>query len=85
MQGRRAPDETHIFDLKEGEYCRRGTKWWARPPGTEEGHVANLSNHEVIESPDRSITVKPSIRLSTTKAGELVELYHGFLTDGVWT
>ncbi len=65
--------------LAEGEYGKnpRNGYWYARPPGC---HTGNLVNHEVIENPDGTITVKPSILISD---GEK-ELWHGYLKNGYW-
>ena len=64
--------------LAEGEYGQdsRGV-WMARPPG---GHLGNLSNHDVTEHEDGTITVSPSI-LITGEGGS----WHGYLERGVWT
>lgn len=49
--------------------------WWAVTPN---GLVGNLSNHEVIEHDDGTITVSPSILVD----GETS--WHGYLRAGVW-
>lgn len=55
--------------------------WWCRTPN---GHAGNLGNHEITENEDGTITVSPSILVSTTLDGKVVELYHGFLKNGEW-
>lgn len=86
MQGRRRKDGTSVLDLEEGDYCKRGDTWWGRPPGTHKGDIANLANHDIEEHLNGSITVQPSILLQKGdgKSG-LVEAYHGFLENGVWS
>jgi hypothetical protein len=54
-----------------------GQGWYGRSPN---GYLANLTAHEIIEHPDGTITVKPSILLS----GGRGPVWHGFLKQGVW-
>lgn len=63
----------------EGSYCKAESSgvWYARPPGFD--GLANLSKHRVVENPDGTITVTPSI-LVTNHTGR----WHGFLTNGLW-
>lgn len=69
-------DDGHLH-LAEGEYGKdhRGV-WMARPPG---GHLGDLSNHEVTEHKDGTITVSPSILITCG-----VNQWHGYLELGVW-
>ncbi|KKL94517.1 hypothetical protein LCGC14_1863900 [marine sediment metagenome] len=79
MKGtRKYVDETEELWLDGGEYGQdsRGV-WMARPPG---GHLGDLSNHDVTEHEDGTITVSPSI-LITGEGGS----WHGYLERGVWT
>lgn len=46
---------------------------------TPDGFMANLSKHDVVEHPDGTITVSPSI-LVTAHDGS----WHGYLKEGVW-
>lgn len=64
---------------KPGEYGlnARG-EWYGMTPN---GHLANLSAHTVAEHPDGTITVHPSILVSSPSGGEL---WHGYLLNGVW-
>lgn len=60
-------------------------KWFGCPPQvmTEDDDfplTANLSGHQVVEHEDGTITVSPSI-LITTYTGRQ---WHGFLTAGMW-
>jgi hypothetical protein len=49
--------------------------------------MGNLSAHTVTEHEDGTITVHPSIKISTSMDGGVTwkELYHGWLVKGVWT
>ena len=70
--------EGHL-PLAEGDYGReRDGSWSVRPPGQ---HAGGIPDHQVEEHEDGTITVTPSIRL-LDDAG--VELWHGYLTKGVW-
>jgi hypothetical protein len=78
VEGKRIyPDEDgHLF-LAEGEYGqhRNGT-WYARPFGC---HAGNLAAHEVTEHEDGTITVSPSILITSHDA-----TWHGYLERGMW-
>lgn len=57
-------------------------KWFGCVPGSGDKFAlfhANLANHEVIEHPDGTITVSPSI-LVTSHRGQ----WHGYLRAGEW-
>lgn len=86
MKGRRVDlTSPHLFE--PGDYGRWGEHgWYAETPN---GHGANLNGHQIIEHDDGTITVSPSIMVTTTRpneAGEMkpVEVYHGFLARGIW-
>lgn len=70
-------DEDGEFYLKPGEYVlnKYGT-WYAETPS---GYLACLKNHQVIEHENGTITVTPSI-LVTSHLGS----WHGYLTQGIW-
>lgn len=74
-KGRRVyPDERGGISFHPGDYGKTiQNEWLARPP---QGHLGSLSDHEVEEHPDGTITVTPSIE---------GEGFHGHLTKGVWT
>jgi hypothetical protein len=57
--------------------------WVAETPN---GHGANLGSHSVIEHEDGTITVWPSIRITTSYDGGKteVELWRGYLERGIW-
>lgn len=64
-------------------------KWYNQPywmACTPNGHVGNLSRHDITEHEDGTITVSPSILVSTSYDGgkTTVELWHGYLERGVW-
>jgi hypothetical protein len=48
----------------------------ARPPGN---HMGDLSEHEVTEHEDGTITVSPSILINDGR-----DEWHGFIERGVW-
>ena len=74
-------------ELKPGEYGLFKDGWHARTPN---GHVAWLRGHDVTEHEDGSITVSPSIGVTSSKmnpaTGKMTpyQVYHGYITDGVW-
>lgn len=76
MIGRRVYD-TDVF--APGEYGRHPVDghWYACTPN---GHLGNLSQHEVHEHEDGTISVSPSILVSIPAT----ELWHGYLERGVW-
>ena len=45
--------------------------------------LGDLDNHDVTEHEDGTISVKPSILISTKNRGENVSV-HGYLKSGVW-
>jgi hypothetical protein len=70
---------SEIHKLKPGEVskCPETGRYYACTPND---HLANLMHHEVTEHEDGTITVSPSISVSTAEA----EVYHGFLERGQW-
>jgi hypothetical protein len=81
MNGKRVGVETGVqpHALNNGEYGRHycSPSWYARTPN---GHLANLSRHEVAEHDDGTITVAPSILISDGTG----PVWHGYLERGVW-
>lgn len=77
---RREPEGADLI-LAEGEYGKhpRDGKWYARPPGA---HMGCLSNHQVTEHEDGTITVSPSILIQYEQGGPMV--WHGYLERGEW-
>lgn len=55
--------------------------WWCRTPS---GDMGNLAGHDVTENEDDTITVSPSILVTTQRNGKTIELYHGYLRNGEW-
>ena len=81
MKGRRVMGEFAFpHGMQPGDYGRHphDQQWMARTPN---GHLCNLSRHEVVEHDDWTITVSPSIAVSRSH-DEVV--WHGFLEHGVW-
>jgi len=79
MLGKRVDwDGTTI--LNELEYAKAPSgHWYCCTPG---GHMGNLSGHSVTEHEDRTITVSPSILISSTDRTH--QLWHGHLERGAW-
>jgi hypothetical protein len=55
--------------------------WMGMAPN---GHSCALGAHTVIEHEDGTVTVSPSILISTCREEQNVELWHGYLERGVW-
>jgi hypothetical protein len=84
-QGRRVHDlEPHEYEPGDYGWWERGGAWYARCPGDGPRRLSgNLSNHQVVEHDDRTITVSPSI-LVTARWASVEQTWHGFLERGVW-
>lgn len=93
------PPELHPGEYVRVAPLRRGdgeelsgaerAQWWARPywmACSPNGHACTLVRHQVIEHDDGTITVSPSILISTSRDGgkTMIELWHGYLERGVW-
>ena len=88
MKGRRVyPNDTGDLPLGPGDYGKNPEGLWRCV--TPNGHWGHLGNHEVTEHDDGTITVNPSILVSTEASADgkpkYRELYHGWLKKGVWT
>jgi hypothetical protein len=80
--GRRVPGfDWHLWPPGSYGYWFEGGHWVAITPND---HAANLGSHQVVEHEDGTITVSPSIAVSTSRQGVPVQVYHGFLEGGVW-
>lgn len=81
MCGVRLADGTPDGFPPRGAYWRdsRGA-WMAMTPN---GYLGDLSGHEVTEHDDGTITVSPSIRVSSHRHGRDVS-WHGYLERGWW-
>lgn len=79
------PGEYMLLDDPSGDYP---SAWFCACPGSmPDGSVilGALAKHKVTEHEDGTITVSPSILVSSPWAGNpYVEHYHGFLERGVW-
>lgn len=65
------------------DWSRHYPAWHGCAPN---GEPCNLHGHKVIEHEDGTISVSPSIRITTSRdRGKTeIELWHGFLERGVW-
>lgn len=81
VKGRRVYD-TDL--LERGDYGKHPFNgiWYARAP-VDGNMTANLKAHTVIEAPDGTITVSPSIMITyVTKVKTIT--WHGYLEQGFW-
>ena len=85
MKGIRVyPTKENNYNLNAGEYGLIRKTWYACTPN---GHLGNLSDHEVEEHPDGTITVSPSILVTIPNYGNSgadKEVWHGYLKAGIW-
>lgn len=88
-----AGDYVRVAPLRRGDGIEftenEKAKWYNQPYwmcSSPNGHVGNLQQHAIVEHEDGTITVSPSILISTSYDGgkTTVELWHGFLERGVW-
>lgn len=77
MRGQRHDVELHEMALGDYGRARSDGVWMCRTPN---GRGGNLSGHDVVEHEDGTITVSPSILVSTERGAE----WHGFLERGIW-
>lgn len=86
MIGRRVPDETVPVDYEPGDYGRyKGRVYCKTPPnGLGESFLGDLTAHDVTEHEDGTITVSPSILVTTRRNKNDEESWHGFLEKGIW-
>jgi hypothetical protein len=80
MQGKRIYPEDNLI-LNDGEYAFYRGIWYGKTPN---GYLANLKSHKVVENEDGTITVSPSILVSTNLNGEKQIRWHGHLKEGFW-
>ena len=78
------PDANGNLPVKDGEYGKHPDGTWRGK--TPNGHYVRLdSRWKVVEHKDETITVTPSIHITVDdRKGNTHELWHGWLTDGVW-
>jgi hypothetical protein len=74
-QGRR--HDVQLHEMEPGDYGRDTGTWCCQAPN---GYGGNLSQHEITEHDDGTITVSPSILIRRPPEGE----WHGYLEHGVW-
>jgi len=85
MQGRRIDWQEGLGDtpfplLTPGDYGKdKSGMWVCMVPN---GLCGNLSAHRVTEHEDGTITVSPSILVSTMRSSD--GSWHGFLEKGIW-
>ncbi len=81
MIGRRIQiEDLQNVRFAPGDYGRDPQgRWWCRCP---RGSMGNLSQHEVTEHEDGTITVSPSILIDAGSQPE--QNWHGHLERGVW-
>ncbi len=99
MIGRRIPDrmDGSLDGVEPGDYWRdQNGDWTAAVPNPklpaykpEYAHgicLAGLSKHDVTEHEDGTITVNPSIKVTSPWGPDRVEheWYHGWLERGIW-
>lgn len=75
-------DLTETNDLLQpGEYGKHSTNgiWYCCAP-TSDDLLGNLSNHQITEHEDGTITVSPSILISHWSGKQ----WHGYLERGIW-
>ena len=70
-----------IFQLGEYGKCSNGT-FYGCAPGDED-MMCNLAGHKIIEHEDGTITVSPSILITTGRESGRKQ-WHGYLEKGVW-
>lgn len=75
--GKRLPDETEPYLLKDGEYCKYKGFFHARTPN---GLSGSFQAHNIVEHEDGTITASPSILVKDWRK----KSYHGYLTKGIW-
>jgi hypothetical protein len=80
--GRRVPGfDWHLWHPGDYGFWAEGEHWVAIAPS---GDAANLGAHDVKEHEDGTITVSPSIAVSTSRKGVKIQVWHGFIERGVW-
>jgi len=84
MKGNRLPDGTDwSSDWKSGDYAKYLDNWFIMTPN---GQLARIDPKRwtITEHEDKTITVSPSIRISTRHptTNQDIELWHGYLIKG---
>jgi len=84
MIGKRVYADAENMNLQPGEYAYVDGRWYGCTPN---GHLGDLTEHQVTEHNDSTITVSPSILVTIPNYGNTgkdKELWHGYLEAGVW-
>jgi hypothetical protein len=82
MTGKRVPGfDWHLWEPGDFGYSVEDECWIGITPND---HAAHLGRHTVVEHCDGTITVSPSILVSTSAQGKSVEVWHGYLEAGTW-
>ncbi len=79
--GRRVDEWDGSSILEKGAYAKspKDGVWYAMTPN---GRLGNLAEHDVVEHDDGTITVSPSILVTTGSYDR--PPWHGYLRCGVW-
>jgi len=75
--------------MNPGEYYKQDGTWYAHVPTNVRNSIgglftANLARHEVVENPDGTITVQPSILVEGVTEQGNTFVWHGYLDAGKW-
>jgi hypothetical protein len=85
-QGRRLyfKDGFHLNEFQPGDYGKNPNGYWmCRIPDEKHNCLGSLEAHDVVEHEDGTITVSPSILItSEDETGKYS--WHGYLEKGVW-
>lgn len=83
MQGQRLPNG-FTGTPPRGAYWRDERGWWTCC--SPNGRIGLLTEHQVVEHEDGTITVTPSIQVDPLSRATTAALpgWHGFLERGVW-
>jgi hypothetical protein len=81
MKAVRRSDNTEPHLLEVGEYVRWSNHWYGRCPN---GELCNLTNHNIIENRDGTLTVSPSILVNGHLSIKDPKYWHGYLTNNEW-
>jgi len=75
-------DRTDNSIFQPGEYGKaKDGNFYGCAPGLP-NMGCNLTSHKIVEHEDGTITVSPSILISSGRKG--VDKWHGYLEKGVW-
>lgn len=77
-------DGDRLQELEAGDYAKAsdGT-WWVRVPNGVWARI-KPKTHKIVEHADGTITVSPSILITQTVDGKTKQVWHGYLTKGIW-